>query len=167
MRTRLAIGIGLALAACGAAERPLPPDAAILPGSAVAAMLHQCSRLAPAPGEGRWTPEAADIARLEAALPAAVRDRAEIRRSHYRPDPDWARVPEGWRRQYVGLVRGGRRFIYGNFFPRRDAVAVAFPIPDWRTEPSQICDGGAVFFGAEYDVEAGGFTQIAFNGELG
>jgi hypothetical protein len=167
MRTRLAIGLGLALAACGAADQALPPDAAILPGSAVAAMLHQCSRLAPAPGEGSWTPEAGDIARLEAALPAAVRDRAEIRRSHYPSDPDWARVPEGWRRQYVGLVRGGRRFIYGNFYPRRDEVDVDFAMPGWRTEPAQICDGGAVIFGAEYDVEAGRFTQIAFNGELG
>jgi len=167
MATRLAIGLGLALTACGAASPPLPEDAVILPGSAAAEMLHQCSRQAPAPGEGSWTPGAEDIARLEAALPAAVRGRAEIGRSHYPSDPDWARVPQGWQRQYVGIVRGGRRFIYGNFFPRPRDVVSGLGTSDWRTRPASICDGGAIFFGAEYDVEAGRFTQLAFNGDLG
>ena len=91
----------------------------------------------------------------------------EIRRSHYPSDPDWTRVPQGWRRQYVGIVRGGRRFIYGNFFPRREGE-LALGEPQWPdAEPRIICDGGAIFFGVEYDFEAGKFTQIAFNGELG
>jgi len=53
----------------------------------------------PAPGEGDWAPQAEDIARLEAALPAAIQGRPEISRSHFPSDPDWARVPQGWRRQ--------------------------------------------------------------------
>jgi hypothetical protein len=112
-------------------------------------------------------PDADDIARLEAALPATVGGRAEIRRSHYPSDPDWTRVPQGWQRQYVGIVRGGRRFIYGNFYPRRSDADIGFAAPDWRTRPTSICDGGAVIFGAEYDVGTGRFTQIDFNGELG
>ena len=168
MRTtaRLLVGLALLLPACGAASQSLPPDALVLPGSAAVQLLHQCSRPAPSPGEATWTPGAEDIERLESALADAIRPRAEIRRSHYASDPDWARVPLGWRRQYVGIVRGGRRFIYGNFFPRREGE-LALGEPSWPdTDPRVICDGGAIFFGAEYDVEAGRFTQLAFNGEI-
>ena len=50
-------------------------------------------------------------------------------------------------------IRGGRRFLYGNFYPRSaDEVS---PDPDqWRREPVMVCDGGPAFFGVEYDVEA-------------
>ena len=167
MTARLMVGLAMILPACGAAGQPLPSDAIVLPGSAVTQLLHQCSRPAPSPGEATWTPGPEDIARLEAALAAAIQPRSEIRRSHYPSDPDWTQVPQGWRRQYVGIVRGGRRFIYGNFFPRSSDAVSALMRPDWRTQPTSICDGGAIFFGAEYDVEAGRFTQIAFNGDLG
>jgi hypothetical protein len=159
--------MAFAVAACGAASPPLPPDAAILPESTVAEMLHQCSRQAPAPGEAAWTPASGDIARLEAALAGAIQARPEIRRSHFPGDPDWTRVPQGWRRQYVGIVRDGRRFIYGNFFPRSNMEAAIDEALDWRSRPMAVCDGGAPFFGTEYDVQAGRFSQIAFNGELG
>jgi hypothetical protein len=136
-------------------------------------LLHQCSRSAPAPGEASWQPEAADIAALEAALPAALAAsnlpaiekglRARPEAGSRNPgDPDWATAPRGWQRQYVGIVRGGRRFIYGNFFPRRSDEGG--PMPDWRTTPVQVCDGGPVFFGAEYDVGSRRFTHLAFNG---
>lgn len=164
---RLPIAIALLLAACGAASPPLPPDAAILPGTTVAQMLRQCSRQAPAPGEAAWLPSAEDVLALEAALPAALRPRPELREMHYPGDPDWARAPDGWRRQYVGIVRGGRRFIYGNFLPKRPEEGVEFGAADWRSVPIPVCDGGPVFFGVEYDVDAGRFTQIAFNGGLG
>ena len=162
--TRLAVGLAIVLPACGAASQTLPPDAAILPGSDAPFLLNQCSRQTPSPGEATWTPGPGDISRLEAALAEAVRPREEIRMSRHRDDLDWAEVPLGWRRQYVGIVRGGRRFIYGNFYPRRhDEI---FPSdPPWpHSAPSFVCDGGPVFFGAEYDVEAGTFTQIEFNG---
>jgi len=168
MRTamRLALGFALFLPSCAASSQPLPPDALVLPGSAAARLLRQCSRQTPVPGEATWTPGSEEIARLESALAEAIAPRAEIRRSHYSSDPDWARVPEGWRRQYVGIVRGGRSFIYGNFFPRREGE-FALGEPSWPDlEPRIICDGGAIFFGVEYDVEAGRFTQIAFNGEI-
>jgi hypothetical protein len=170
------LAAALALAGCGAGAQEqelLPADAAVLPGSAVGQMLHQCSRSAPAPGETTWQPSANDIASLEVALPAALaasdlaRIEARLRAdpnlgSPNAGDPAWATAPQGWHRQYVGLVRGGRRFVYGNFFPRDDARPY-----DWRAQPVLICDGGPVFFGVEYDVEARRFTHIAFNGSLG
>ena len=73
-----------------------------------------------------------------------------------------ADAPNGWLRQYVGIVRGGRRFVYGNFFPR--SVTRYGDAGRWRREPVMVCDGGPAFFGIEYDVESGTFTQLGFNG---
>ncbi len=76
-------------------------------------LLRQCSRSVPASGESGWMPSDSDIARLEKKLPAAL----DLMRS----DPYGRRMlqgaPKGWARQYVGIVRGDKRFIYGNFAP--------------------------------------------------
>ena len=156
------------LAACGAsvdgtappatgASTELPAGAVVLPAATIPAILRQCSRQSPTAGEGGWQPSAAEIIALETAAAAALRARQEPN------DPDWSGFPDNWRRQYVGLVRGGRRFIYGNAYPRD--VDERAPEPDrWRREPAIVCDGGPSFFGVEYDVEAGRITQLAFNG---
>lgn len=134
----------------------LPEDAVVLPESAIETVIRQCSRGAPAAGEASWQPGADQIAALEAALPAA------LVASTARDDQDWSRFPGDWRRQYVGLVRGGRRYVYGNFFPRRLSDDIG---PGrWRTDPVLVCDGGPAFFGVEYDVEAGRITRLDFNG---
>lgn len=155
MRTLL--GLLLLLAACGAAPAgpALPADAVVLPGAAVAGLLRQCSRATPELGEATWQPGAADVAALEAALPGALRAEAAGR--------DWSRFPGDWRRQYGGIVRGGRRFVYGNFYPR-EADHYARDPDRWRHEPVMVCDGGAAFFGVEYDVAARRFTHFGFNG---
>ena len=134
----------------------LSPNAIIFDGGQIPAMLRQCSRSTPAAGEGSWHPSPSHIAALETALPAALA-------AYGQHGADFARAPEGWYRQYVGIVRGGRRLIYGNFLPswivEYDAAGGR-----WRREPVGVCDGGPGFFGAEYDVEAGRFTDFAFNG---
>lgn len=139
------------------AAAALPADAVIFDGSAVPLMLRQCSRAAPSPGEGTWRPDPADVAALEAALAAALTARRQP------GQPDWSRAPDGWQRQYVGILRGGRRFVYGNFIPREVGQQSADP-DQWRRAPTQICDGGPAFFGVEYDVAARRFTHFAFNG---
>jgi hypothetical protein len=156
--------LALLIAACAAAATPLPDDAVILPESQAAALLHQCSRPTPPPGETSWQPGAADIAALEAALPSALRPRPEIHGLRYGTEPDWTRVPVGWRRQYVGIVRRGRHYIYGAFYPRSFDEGRPFP-SNWRTEAVNICDGGPPVFGAEYDVQGRRFTHFAFNFE--
>lgn len=133
-----------------------PDDVAVLPAAAIPTILQQCSRQAPAVGEGGWRPGTADIAALEAAAAVALRKRRVTN------DPDWSRFPQAWRRQYVGITRGGRRFIYGNVFPG-DAGNAGDP-DQWRREPMIVCDGGPAFFGVEYDVEGRRITQLAFNG---
>ena len=143
----------LALAAC-AAGAALPRGVAVLPGHHAAKLLDQCSRDAPDLGEGTWQPGGADIRALEERLaPALIAEGAKA-------DPDWSPAPRGWVRQYVGIVRGGRRLVYGSFFPS-EAKVDRF----WR-KPLLVCDGGPAFFGVEYDVAAARFTHIAFNGSF-
>jgi hypothetical protein len=133
------------------AALPLPDGAVVLPATLRAQLLGQCSRGAPSPGEAGWQPGAADIAALEAALPAALA--ADPHHSAY-----FSRAPVGWRRQYVGIVRHGQRFIYGNFFMRGLGGGT------WEREPVIVCDGGTSFFGVDYDAEAGRIVGLAFNG---
>ena len=146
----------LAAAACGAssvAEKAVT-DRVILPGAAVRDLLNQCSRSAPQAGEGTWQPAEADIDRLEALLPAALAAAPQAQ------GEDFSQLLTRWRRQYVGMVRGGRRYVYGNFLaggPDEDP-------PQWRTQAAIVCDGGPPFFGVELDVEAGRITHLAFNG---
>ena len=130
---------------------------AVFDPSLAKTMLQQCSRSAPKPGEAGWTPGAADIARLEAALPAVLAS-APALALHPR---ELEGAPTRWFRQYVGIVRGGRRYIYGNFVPN---WSPGLGEDSGRRRPIIVCDGGVGFFGAEYDVEKGVFTHLAFNG---
>lgn len=149
--------LGLMAASCAPAQA-VRGDAAILPGEMAATLLRQCSRDAPLPGETTWQPTWNDIARFEAALPRALAADPESRGLvDFQP-------PERWVRQYVGLVRGGRRFIYGNFapqFPGGSGIPKMSP-----SRPMLVCDGGPAFFGAEYDVEARRVSHLAFNGVI-
>ena len=60
----------------------LPADAVILPAATIPAMLRQCSRQAPTPGDDNWQPTAADIAVLETTLAGALQARSD------REEPD-------------------------------------------------------------------------------
>jgi hypothetical protein len=152
LRVATLAGLALLATAAGPAPRPKPTSFVILPPAMIPDMLRQCSRGAPAKGEGGWLPAPADIAALEMQLPKALIDR------HIANDLDWAHVTAIWDRQYVGIVRGGRRFVYGNFFPHGLGQAGARPVG--------VCDGGPQFFGVEYDVAARRFTRLDFNGSV-
>ena len=146
------VWLTFSLALAFAAGPTAAGDIAILPDSARVALMQQCSRSAPPPGEAGWTPTLDDVAALEAALPAALAARPM---GHA---PDWSRLGDRWGRQYVGLVRGGRRFVYGNFFPR--TLVGDDEASQWRTQPVAVPS----FFGVEFDVEAGRITHLDFNG---
>ena len=144
----------LLLAACATAPE-MPPGFLMQP-SAARDLLAQCSRERRDPGQSAFTPTAAEVRAMQAALPAAIAadPRAEG------PRPDDATID--WIGQYVGIVRGGRRFIYGNFWP-------VYPVPtgpDLRIQAMIVCDGGPRFWGAEYDIEAGRIIHLGYNGSL-
>lgn len=154
MNARLLL-VSLALLASSCASIPERPieDAAILAADQAPKLLDQCSRSTPQSGEGTWAPGWRDIHSLEELLPAAL----EGERFDGMPA---SKPPQGWRRQYVGIVRGGRKLIYGNYFP----ATTSFSRIDWRSESVVVCDGGSNFFGIEYDIDAGRITHLAFNG---
>ena len=131
----------------------LSDDATVLAGDKAASLLHQCSRDAPPMGDATWQPTVDDITAVERVLPKFLVARSAP------GDPDFSEVLVGWRRQYVGIIRNGRRFIYGNFFPKEDRLS-----GPWLYEPEIVCDGGASYFGIEYDVYARKIANIAFNG---
>lgn len=154
---QFALAAVFAVAACSHTPTAAPQGGfVILSREAVADMYRQCSRSTPPPATDSWQPEPQDIARFETILLESAADRAAAR------GLDLSAFSARWRRQYVGTVHDGRRFIYGNFLPARDD----FPEIDWRREPMVICDGGPDFFGAEFDVEAGTITHIAYNGSM-
>ena len=115
-------------------------------------LLHQCSRKSPPPAEGTWSPTLSDVQKFEALLPSMLIERGA------RLDAEGVLGQSA--RQYAGIIRDGRRYLYGSFFPA-DTVRAA---PEWRTKALKICDGGPRVFGIEIDIESRTISHIAFNG---
>jgi hypothetical protein len=143
------------------AVETLPPGVFIMDGTHVPDVLRQCSRGGPKAGKATWQPSAADVAVIETQLPIAL----SAAYPSLPGDIDFAKAPQGWWRQYVGIIRGGKRYVYGNFFRPYEPLP-GVPKIDWRREAAVICDGGPQFFGVEFDVQAKKFTQIDFNGHV-
>ncbi len=157
MRWRLTIPFVLLLfASCGSGNYETEINRVIFPANATPEMLKQCSRATPSPGEATWQPTDADVDKMEASLPKTLEGLAQARQVNF------AGLLRNWQRQYVGIVRGGRRLIYGNYFPLDDTNELA----QWRKQPMTVCDGGPRFFGAEFDVAAERMTRIDFNGSI-
>lgn len=169
----------LMAAAAACAPAPAPPPAAgavqehlaelwtaetrtVLTGDAAMSLAHQCSRISPGPIEGVWTPSDTEAAALEDDLILLVaREMEEAGQSH---------SPGGYYRQYAGFVIGGKRIIYVNGVDERAIDAdpsPAFHPSNWRTYAVQICDGGPITFGVEYDPATRTFSNFAFNGSVG
>jgi len=110
-------------------------------------------------GEKAWLPTSDDVDELEAALPRAISQTRQARQVNFN------HLLERWRRQYVGIVRGGARFIYGNFFPTD--TGDDFQRGWWPKQKVLACDGGPRFFGVEFEVSTRRITRIDFNGTVG
>jgi hypothetical protein len=169
------------------AQRSLPPDSGrvvVLPDTAMPHVLTQCSRGAPRGVAGFWRPATADVAIAEDAVDRALIHALDsvIARDGVR-QPDWlsgprAAWPDQYFRQYAGLkYRDGRRTIYVNGvvrgWPEELSQRVAqhdttdshpFAKSDWwRSAVATVCDGGAAFFGAEYDPSGKRVVSFQFN----
>jgi cytochrome c5 len=147
----------LAVAACTPSNtRPGSVPTAVKTGQSwvvtrpvvAAQVLDTCSRDSPAKhaGEvtGYWAPSRADIDALESRLAQLQPVIAE---------------PALSGRQYVGFESGGKRLIYINAFTLPDHSEM-----DPGREAIRVCDGGAQFWGAVYDPQAGTFSSIERNG---
>jgi hypothetical protein len=130
----------------------------VLTGDAARSLARQCSRISPGPVEDVWTPTDAEVEAIEDDLILLVAREME----EAGEDPS----PGGYYRQYGGFVIGGKRVIYVNGVD--ETVMQRSPDParpfDWRTQTVQICDGGTITFGVEYDPATRRFSNFAFNG---
>lgn len=133
----------------------------VLSGDGALGLTHQCSRIAPGPIEGQWAPSPAQLDELESALIQLVSQ--ELEEAGMSPSPG------NYYRQYAGFVIGGRRVIYVNGFGASllDHEPNPYHPFDWRTQSTQICDGGPITFGVEYDPVTRRFANFSFNGTAG
>ena len=72
--------------------------------------------------DGFWTPSANDIYKLEEGIAEYLNQNS---RNFTSQPPAWERLDE-YQRQYIGLERGGKQIIYGNYFCEED--------DNWRKE---------------------------------
>ncbi len=72
---------------------------------------------------------------------------------------------DAYLRQYIGLVAGGRRYVYINAFPITsfEGWPATIAPPNWQRDPYDVCDGGS-HWGVLYDVTTRRFSNLAFNG---
>jgi hypothetical protein len=125
----------------------------IFPAQQGAQLLKQCSRQVPQNVSDYWTPLDQQVASLQTALQTYVQQHSADRGNVL------AYPLDSYHGQYAGIVSGGKRLIYGNFYVHR---------ADWLhedTQPVVICDGGRSFFGVVFDPASNQIVDIAFNGE--
>jgi hypothetical protein len=117
-----------------------------------------CSRFFTADLVGAWQPDPRDIARAEAALPAAI----AAGFARLAAPVDASSRPPHYHRQYAGFLRGGERVLYLNAVAHVDRGDNRF-----RDEALMRCDGGTSSFGAVFDPAKGFFDSFEFNAGLG
>lgn len=94
-----------------------------------------------------WTPTKEEVLRAESRIPAFLKAKA----------PRLTRPLARYKRQYVGLVVGGKKRVLCNFF-------LTSP-PQWQRRPVVVEDGGEAFFHLEYDLESDQCLNLQINGE--
>jgi hypothetical protein len=99
-----------------------------------------------------WTPGRSDVLKLEEKLESYLKKAAAKRSPTL-----WSKLAP-YKRQYIGIMRNGRKVIFTNFFCN------AFEV-DWKTKPVVVDDGGDCFFNVLYDPVSTTFSDLQINGE--
>jgi hypothetical protein len=118
-----------------------------------------CNRPAPRMVAGTWTPERDMIRRLESVLARELQTALDAA-----PESRMTLVAADYYRQYAGLIVGGRRIVYVNGLHQKAVARDIGSRTPWQTTAWHPCDGGLLFFGAEYDVETETLSRLVFNG---
>ena len=163
---------GLFGAVCGGfafrAAGFIPLSSTLFVGTQARDLAVTCRTRSPGPVQGIWSPSDQQLAELENRLLPTLCARLSGRSGTLHA--------EDFIRQYAGFVIGGRRIVYVNGVhrsyiekrlevQRTDSFHLAGS--DWQHEPIVVCDGGAQFFGVEYDTDAKTFKNFEFNIEGG
>jgi len=105
-----------------------------------------------------WRPDSALVARFERELAPLLQGALE--RGPFSRPPAWS--SGNYYRQDVGIVVEGRKIVYANGFVPAGQGGVP---RSWQTQLVDACDGGARYFGAEFDIDSGRVQNLAFNSE--
>lgn|SRR5215813_12156887 len=132
-------------------REPVRGWAAPLPLQAFEKGIRTCSRTGPSGITGYWQVSEAEVSEIDQALLKFLSGPA-MRRTSSTP-------LDMYMRQYMGLFRGSRRFVYINAFPKD------FPTSS-TAEMVDLCDGGPSFWGIEYDLARRRFGPRETNGVL-
>lgn len=147
-----ALSAAAVCSACAAAGQHIPQRVTMLEGAAATQVLSQCSRRSPVRGSGLFGPTSAEAEMVDRAVAGAKS-----------PPPSVHDVPD-LRRLYavelVGIVRGGTRVLYANYYP----LAMQEGVKTMPARATVVCDGGPSFFGAEVDAKTGRLIDIDHNG---
>jgi hypothetical protein len=166
------LNLAFAMAACEPTSITIPVNDQlagtynILPTAKGAAVLEQCSRDTPAKGTRYFVVDPDTIISFEKQLVLRLSTDGFFKHMQDdldKYDPDPTRPPltlaNYWGRDLLGIERDGKKFVYGNYYPLRDGDTQSK-----NSEPTIVCDGGEIFFGAEFDVSNGIISHLAFNG---
>jgi hypothetical protein len=102
--------------------------------------------------DGSWLPARSDITELEKRLPDFLAHHTALHRS----------ITQDYK-QYVGIIRGGRRLVFLNAF---NLPADAPIIPAWQQKPIIWGGGGDTVWRVQYDPQQKTFEQFEVNGPL-
>lgn len=101
-----------------------------------------------------WTPSSEEIARLEVQLMPYLEGLTV-------PHPKAIAAMLGsYKRQYLGYINGGKKWIYVNSICKTSWTEDGF----WHDELIIVFDGGPCFFTVRYDLSSSQFDQLRING---
>jgi hypothetical protein len=101
---------------------------------------------------GSWMPSRADISELENRLPDFIARYTPLHRS-----------VAGDYKQYVGIIRGGRRFVFLSAF---SSPSDAPRVRGWQSKPIIWGGGGDTVWRVQYHPQQKTFEQFEVNGPL-
>lgn len=133
-----------------------PGRSVVLPERLAQSVRAQCSRADFPDIDGTWTPSVDNVARMEAHLYRLNRHFESASRS--RNGAESRLNVNDYHRQYVGILRGGQRFIYINALYNGNVDA------SWQSQAFNICDGGPAAWGCIYNPDADAFDAFRING---
>lgn len=176
---------GIVLISCSPSEPEetlvqLPARVVILNASMFADELSFCSRTTLGEVDSFFNPSRTLVSEIDARLPEVSPSAANAQK-----------MLTDYARQYIGVYRGGTRFVYVNGFHNLylDLLLEANRSPDarvaledrmqvfslqnsppiapgkdyWRVRPFNVCDGKQAFWGVEFGVDSRSFSDLEFN----
>ena len=166
-----AAALSIVIGACSGSnvsERAIEPQRVVLPASEARRLLGACDGYHVA-YDSTWTPAAAQLRAFENRLSARLRSSRVGRR--------YTDASQFYSIQYLGFTRNGRYLIFANGVGHIELEDDVLRLTNNGLEPGRAsdsvagafakttmagCDGGEMFFRAEYDIASDSLIRFAF-----